>query len=186
MGGYGSGVSGWKPKSEQTFKIDVQQMQRNGSLRLGTTSTNRWSRADVLLAEISMTSWGNMIIVHTKPEQCITLTSTSCHYGGQRPWFLCPVCNRRVAILYQVSEHLSCSHCSDISYYSRNESQLDRLLRKKNKLRKQLTVDDGWGLDFFRRAKGMHRKTYDRLLDEFAVLEMVIDEQADARFGEFL
>ena len=30
----------------------------------------------------------------------------------------------------------------------------------------------------------MHRKTYDRLLDEFAELDMVIDEEAEARFGE--
>ena len=184
MGGYGSGRPSVKPKSEYAIKIDVRQMQRNGSLRLGSTSTNRYSSGGVLLAEISTTSWSNMIIVHTNPEQRITLTSTRCNYGGHRSWFLCPVCNKRVAILYQVSASLSCSRCSDITYYSRNESPLDRLLRKKNKLRKLITFDDDWGLDFFHRSKGMHQKTYDRLVQVFFELEMQIDHQVKVKLGE--
>ena len=89
-----------------------------------------------------------LLFDHTNPEQHISLTSTPCNYGVHRPWFLCPVCNKRVAILYQVSDSLSCSRCNDITYFSRNESPLDRLL------------------------------------DEVAELDMVIEEQAEAQYGE--
>lgn len=183
MGGYGSGRLGSKPKSEEVFKIDVRQMKRNGSLQSGATSTNRWTRGDVLLAEISMTSWMNQVIIHTSPEQKVNLTWTSCNYGGQRPWFLCPSCNRRSAILYITSASLACSTCQNITYYCRSEGQIDRMLRKKNKLRKRLIVDDGWGLDFFCRPKGMHQKTYDRLLSEFFDAEEQINCQIESQFG---
>lgn len=191
MGGYGSGISGCKPKSEQVRKIDIRYMNRNGMLEFGASTTWNWSYGDKILEGISIDCWGNTLTLHQDNdpkhiEQSILLTWTSCHYGGQRPWFLCPVCNRRAAILYMASASLSCSKCQNITYYSRCETKLDRLLRKKNKLRKRLTVDDGWGLDFFCKPKGMHQKTYDRLMHELAELEMQIDNQAEIRFGEFL
>ena len=42
------------------------------------------------------------------------------------------------------------------------------------------------GIGFLHRPKGMHPKSYERLLDEFARTEQQIDEQATMRFGEAL
>lgn len=64
----------------------------------------------------------------------IALTTTSCHFGGIRYWFICPLstngvyCGRRVATLYVVpgGEYSGCRHCYNLSYESRNEPRLAR------------------------------------------------------------
>jgi len=189
MGGYGSGVTGWKPKSEQSCKIDIRYMNKNGMLQAGVTSTWAWSYANKSLGDVSITSLGSKLTIqqNNKPQssaQHISLTWTACNYGGQRPWFLCPVCKRRAAILFWASEFFSCSHCNDITYYSRCESPLNRLLRKKRKIQKRISSDDGWGLGFFYRPKGMHKKTFERLIDEYSEIERQIDDQAEIQLGE--
>ncbi len=48
----------------------------------------------------------------------IGLAWTLCHFGGWRPWFSCPDCGRRVAVLYIVSA-VRCRHCLNLSYNSK-------------------------------------------------------------------
>jgi hypothetical protein len=43
--------------------------------------------------------------------QVITLDWTPCHYGGQRPWFRCPGCQRRMAVLCGCDRFFLCRHC---------------------------------------------------------------------------
>ena len=173
-----------KPKAEQTNKIDIRKIYKKGLLEPGVASTIHWSSNGTVLSKTNMTSTGTTLIINTQPGQWISLAWTNCHFGGQRPWFRCPTCNRRVAVLYKISQLFSCSQCNNISYYSRCQSPLVRLLRKKNKLRKRITFDDDWGLDFFRKPKGMHRKTYGRLLNEFGTIEQQIDDHVEDHFGE--
>ncbi|MCJ7730396.1 MAG: hypothetical protein MUO27_11045 [Sedimentisphaerales bacterium] len=56
----------------------------------------------------------------------VALTTTPCHFGGVRYWFICPLsgCGRRVGKLYKApgSRYFGCRHCYDLSYESRNES----------------------------------------------------------------
>ncbi len=64
----------------------------------------------------------------------IQLTTTPCHYGGVRYWFICPLvrnglpCGRRVGTLFLSSgcKYFGCRHCYDLSYESRNECRLGR------------------------------------------------------------
>ena len=62
--------------------------------------------------------------------EVITLYWTPCHYGGSRPWFLCPGCQRRVAILCCRGKWFLCRHCYWLPYTSQYETRLDRLYRK--------------------------------------------------------
>jgi len=50
----------------------------------------------------------------------IPLTKTPCYFGGERFWFICPDCHRRVAILYRprYSSFFLCRHCHDLTYQS--------------------------------------------------------------------
>lgn len=65
----------------------------------------------------------------------IVLALTSCNYGGERYWFLCPgpgnrrKCFRRVGILYKphYSDYFACRHCHDLTYASRNLSGFNRI-----------------------------------------------------------
>jgi hypothetical protein len=50
----------------------------------------------------------------------IPLTKTPCYFGGERFWFICPDCHRRVSILYRprYSSFFLCRHCHDLTYQS--------------------------------------------------------------------
>jgi len=64
----------------------------------------------------------------------VSLTTTPCHFGGVRYWFICPLvrngspCGRRVGTLFLSSggKYFGCRHCYDLSYESRNECRLGR------------------------------------------------------------
>lgn len=57
----------------------------------------------------------------------VRLTSTPCHFGGKRWWFVCPLvwdgraCNRRVRILYRPwgTRYFACRECHELTYESR-------------------------------------------------------------------
>jgi hypothetical protein len=42
-------------------------------------------------------------------------------FGGRRPWFLCPLCIRRVALLYLRGERWACRICCALAYRSELE-----------------------------------------------------------------
>ena len=98
-------------------------------------------------------------------EYPVGLEWTACHYGGKRPWFLCPCCGRRVAVLYGARIY-ACRHCHNLAYDSQRETKYGRLLNRAHTLRARLDGDNGWS-----KPKGMHQKTFDRLLAEYCHYE---------------
>jgi len=83
--------------------------------RSGTRSLYRMGPDDrsVFLALPSTTG--------TRPDVLIVpLTVSYPHFGGTRWWFRCPVCRRRVAVLYRPPrvKQLACRHCHDLTYES--------------------------------------------------------------------
>ena len=95
----------------------------------------------------------------------IVIQRTKCHFGGSRPWWFCPRCGRRCAILYG-GRRFFCRRCRDIRYRSQSESKAERLLRKAERIRAKV---GGSGIvfgDFPPKPKGMHWRTYHRLRDE--------------------
>ena|SRR3989344_9413719 len=53
--------------------------------------------------------------------QSIQLTTSKCNYGGFRVWFLCPVCNKRIGVLYRkpMSNLFLCGVCNNLTYQLR-------------------------------------------------------------------
>ena len=96
-------------------------------------------------------------------EQDISFDWTDCNYGGNRRWFLCPQCNRRVALLYGAWKYFLCRHCYGLTYSSQQESKPDRLMRKARKIRERLGASEDLFEPIFFKPKGMHKKTFDRL-----------------------
>ncbi len=58
--------------------------------------------------------------------QDITITSTKCHFGNERLWFVCPACKRRVATLYKppTKDILLCRKCHDLKYLKSRYSKM--------------------------------------------------------------
>jgi len=98
-------------------------------------------------------------------EQRVPITWTACHFGGHRPWFVCPVyhCGRRVALLYGTGELFACRCCSGLAYASQREALWFRDVDKAQKMRMRLGGSTVMSEAFPNKPKGMHWQTYERL-----------------------
>lgn len=97
--------------------------------------------------------------------QTLKLDWTACHYGRERPWFLCPVaaCGKRVGKLYWKGGW-QCRKCLGLVYGSQRQKPRDRYEAQADKLRQRLRppADKAdWYLP--PKPKGMHMKTYAQL-----------------------
>ena len=98
-------------------------------------------------------------------EQPVEISWTPCNYGGERPWFGCPVCRRRGAILYHVNPYLGlqCRVCAGLLYESQRLARLSRIHRRMDKLRGRV-IDGGDG-NWYKPPR-MHWSTFDRVCDQ--------------------
>ena len=112
MGGKGSGTwCRWNTKTtvEDTKRINIVYMHQQGLLKHGLMGRLRWTRNGKPNGDIQFHCHNDYLLLnyryreHRKEWQPVTqqiaLERTPCNYGGSRPWFLCPRCNRRIAIL---------------------------------------------------------------------------------------
>ncbi len=180
MGGLGSGRTGARGTrgiAENYCSIDVRKWHRQGLLVDGQRFSAYWSiglsaslhltarvEAGCLVAQSSINSPENE---PQKWSQTIFIDWTPCHFGGERPWFICPTrgCDKRVAILYFAGP-LACRHCCNLAYDSQRQSSNTRASNRVNKTRAKL----GWKPGFLNgvewKPKGMHWDTFGRLLKQ--------------------
>jgi hypothetical protein len=197
-GGYmgGSGSGDWyrfdsKTLVESCLNIDVRQLDRKGCLEPGQRYSFKWqdgsnivieTRPDAIELDYTISYDGNSQKVNYE----IPLSWTSCNYGGKRPWFICPGknCNRRVAKLYLKQGHFLCRYCHNLAYSSQREEKEWRLMDKAQKICKRLGVNslDDLYFESNPKPKGMHKKTYDRLVEEAYELEFESLRAAGIRF----
>ena len=100
-------------------------------------------------------------------EQRISITWTDCHFGGRRPWFVCPCCGRSVALLYGVSSLFTCRQCNGLAYASQREPAHYRAVLRARKIRLKLGGSASVVDEFPERPKGMHTRTYNKLLHSY-------------------
>lgn len=173
MGGRGSGrrssYSG-KPETNDSMPLDIRKITRKGLLVPGSSLGWQWTVNDRPVASIRiwvdreslvlsyrMKSTGEVV------EQRVQMHTTPCHLGGQRHWFTCPRCSKRVAVLYAPGRYFACRQCGGLGYATQKEGAGDRAATRADKLRKRL----GWEAGILNgpggKPKGMHWKTYLRL-----------------------
>lgn len=173
MGGYGSGRRySSKKTTGDMWRLDVYYLHKHGMLAPGSASTLNWSRNGQHLASIGMWAEEGRIILKYRTrarggewenkEYPVPLEWTACHFGGQRPWFLCPRCYRRVAVLFG-GKMFACRHCHNLAYDCQREAEHSRLLGRAQKIQRRL----GWdGPNGWRKPKGMHWRTFEKLVAE--------------------
>jgi len=183
MGGIGSGNrSQWSKRDtvEKCKRIDIRYLKRHGLLKNGISSGLSWTCKGKPVGNIGFKVFNEVIKLSfqfrkgigewQKIEQEIHFDQTTCNYGGSRKWFKCPDCKRRVSVLCSNGPRFLCRHCCDLTYLSQNERGIDRIISKKHKLGKRIfeTYESGRG---FWKKKGMHWKTYEKLLVEYKRLD---------------
>lgn len=101
--------------------------------------------------------------------QTIRLAHTPCHYGSTRPWFVCPLCQRRAGLLYLRWGRFACRKCQRVAYTSQSCDLMDRMWRKQAKIEARL--GENW-----QRPKGMRQRTHEALIEAISQCEERRDE----------
>ena len=181
---YGAGRPSYKVKAEHLLRVDIGRWHRGGYLHAGRSFTWSWHRGDEPTGNIGVLVHGAdslrlQYMVGSDDQrrdgsQTIRLARTACNYGKSRPWFVCPVCQRRAGVLYMRAARFACRHCQKVAYASQSCDLLDRLWRKQAKL--EASLSEHW-----LRPKGMRQRTYDAIFAELSNL----DERRDKAFTEF-
>jgi hypothetical protein len=94
----------------------------------------------------------------------LEVTRTTCHFGGSRPWFRCPACSERAAVLFRLQHGLVCRKCGAVAYRSQSLDVTDRSWKTQRALERKLAPDGS-------RPARMHRATYLRIESRIAACE---------------
>lgn len=181
MGGINSGRrdQGGKKTTEDFRSLDVRQLQRNSLLKNGNSFGWSWTRNGEKIASIQVKVGENRVILDYRHQSNgsewknqnypVLLEWTACNYGGLRAWFKCPAsgCGRRVAKLHIGSAGIfACRQCYQLVYASQRESADDRATGQAGKIRERLGWPPGIVNGRGGKPKGMHWRTYQRLVFE--------------------
>lgn len=173
--------------------IDIRYMNQNGLLDSpGGEGTLFWSRNGKRTGEVHYRIEKDSLVLNyiyqEAIEQKICFYRTPCNYGGERLWFCCPECQKKVAIVYGAGKYFLCRHCYKLPYRCQRESDGDRLLRKAYKIREKLRVEDNLVDPVYRwdKPKWMRWKTFERLQKEDSEARNAIDQYAFDRWGVHL
>lgn len=177
MGGPGSGRwyrSSGRGTCESQHRLDVRWLARRGFLQPGAYGPVSWTRGGEPSGDIRVFGQAGGVELRYRVrvgggdwepvQQPVGLSWTPCTFGGRRPWFLCPQCRRRTAILYAAGRLFLCRGCSGLAYQSQHEGPAGRAMLRMQRTREQLGEHDT-------KPKGMHWRTYERLLDRLEVAE---------------
>jgi len=182
----GAGRPAWHFKAEHCKSLDIRRWQREGLLQDGRFGGWRWTdresgeetgsigyqvRADsgVMYVTLDYSVAGRQI------NDCIRIERTTCNYGGSRPWFQCTRCYGRAAKLFLRGGRFACRKCHRLVYASQSQDAIGRSWLRQYRLEARL--GDDWS-----RPRGMHYRTYDRLLERLLGCE----EQRDGAIAAFL
>ncbi|EJM25133.1 hypothetical protein PMI22_00479 [Pseudomonas sp. GM21] len=152
--------------------LSIVALHRAGMLRAGYDGSWEWKRRGEVVGAIDVESESQTRLrlryrVTTKGEAelkdyPVPITWTPCHLGGNRPWFLCPCCGRRVAKLY-LRRVFACRHCLHLNYASQQANKRDRAADLSSKLRRSLSCPGGYlsiPAELIPKPKGMHWRTF--------------------------
>lgn len=183
MGGMGSGrrFQSNRGTTDGRLRLDIRRLQHAGRLREGNTFTWRWTWGDGTSSAITVRVEADHVVLSYRNrrggsdewqpmEYPVQLDWTTPHYGGRRPWFLCPErdCGRRVAVLYG-GRVFACRQCQELAYASQRETGLDRTFRQADRLRTRLRWKPGIVYGPGPKPKGMHWRTFDDLSVQYDV-----------------
>lgn len=164
-----------KLKITDCCQIDIREMKRKWMLELlHFDGAFQWHLAG-FACPVSVTLARNGITIGQRDRQnnyieyFVPMVSTDCHMNGSRPWFSCPECGRRAAILYsKAAGKFACRKCQRLAYPSQSKSVGVRAHRAANNIRRQLGWKVGTANPEGDKPKGMHWSTFEKLHTRYA------------------
>jgi hypothetical protein len=172
---YGAGRPARNVRIESLHRLDVRELQRRGYLLAGQSCEWAWSRNGQRSGAVGVTVSADAVTLDycygdkgDATRVVLYLRRTACQYGGSRPWFTCPRCSHRVAVVCMAGAIWGCRHCLRVRYQSQSEDTIQRTWRRTRKIEARLAggEDRPHG-----KPAGMRWATFDRLEDELAEVE---------------
>jgi hypothetical protein len=164
---------------ESCRSIDVLDWNRRGFFEWPRRFSWSWNRQGECVASINVATQKRVATLTYRSrsygedwsdvEQRVPIAWSLCRFGGERPWFICPVicngayCGRSVTKLYGAGRLFACRYCYGLAYASQQESVHERGLWKAQKIRMELGGSASMLEPFPDKPKGMHWRTYDLL-----------------------
>ncbi len=188
MGGYGSGRQGGPPTVENGLTLDLNQLIRQRDILPGRhiSGALMWSdaRSGEKIASIDFEAslvsqehaWARLRYIDDGQlkDYRVQIEATTCHYGGIRWWWVCPISGQRVAKLYLPpgATTFAARKVYQLAYQIQRDTKMDRTHARQRRLYRKL----GGEYDYYEqsppdRPKGMHQKTYERLVADYAAME---------------
>lgn len=176
---WGAGRPGHRAKAEQLKRVDVRVWHRGGYLSAGRSFSWSWSLGDEPAGSIGvrvhddtslfLAYWIGEEGERRDASQSIQLAQTGCTFGGTRPWFVCPRCQRRAGLLFLRWGRFACRQCQRVAYASQSDDCLDALWRRQARIERHLGPN-------WTRPKGMWNRTHERLISALCDCEERRDE----------
>lgn len=143
---------GGRLATDVALRLDVNELWRSGCFRNLATGTVHWHKGQPREASVSFYGDRERIVLlsvqrlsdDSVPEARyeIEIAWSACHFGGLRPWFVCPACDGHCGVLYGLGA-FKCRRCHGLVYESQSESAFFRILRKRQKLAAKLEKGGG-------------------------------------------
>jgi len=167
--------------TDPLLALDVRWLERMGALAPGAVFRPRWTcrgEPSGWIVTIRDPLHESLILDYKirapgkdwEPvREAIGLGTTTCHYGGERTWFLCPGCRSRRAVLFALGGRFRCRACHGLAYSSTREDAADRSHRRLVVLMSKLGGGHAHPVRTIPpRPRGMHHRTYLHLVKQMA------------------
>src|SRR5262249_3933157 len=108
--------------------LDIRQLSRKGFLFPHYKFEWAWRRKDgTIKGAIAIYALKDRLILSYRDggnsiRDIVRLVNSTGYPSSRRPWFKCPACNQKVALLYKSGARFRCRRCSDLVYASQYRS----------------------------------------------------------------
>ena len=167
-----------RPKCEGTVEdhrnigLDVRELTRKHVFEQPVGSVFRLNIAFPWLRVMRLNSSTLDLELVTDRTVIVPLVWASCGVMGERMRLECPLCGRRVCVLYHLHGRVACRHCHDLWYAAQRISSAARKYLTRQKIRRKL--GDYGPIPSAKlppKPRGMWRRTYARHCAALARIE---------------
>jgi hypothetical protein len=171
---------------ESCRSVDIRKLRKAGSLVPGSRGTLSWTCDGAPAGSISyhveehaliLTYQSRHVEVWKDCTETLDFAYTDGTYGGERIFVQCPVCWKRLDLVYATGDRYLCRKCSKLNYACQQESELYRPISRLQKIRKRLGGDSNIHSTVPPRPKHMNQVTYERITEEYALAKEAYQSQ---------
>lgn len=155
----------WKVKKKHIPRTLCSKPHSIDSFKLYSKDSMRGFSIEPLNVKAEATTQGLKITYRQRREisYMIEIEGLPCNYGGFRYFFKCPLCKKRMRLLYFAENSVFlCRGCLNLSYKSQRLRPTERYYHMAKKVN-DLIKGKGGSLESYQKPPRMHIKTFNNL-----------------------